>query len=187
MNNLNLIDHLESFYPLSPEFKSALRASITNQKLKKGYVMYPNEGMPSVWYLRSGLAKGNYYDQDGKEHITRFWKQGETMLLADVTPNTALAASQITLLEDSAVTVISEKNTAYLYNRFAEAPKLSSKILLNDRSKAEIKSHLRTLPAAQAYQEFKEVFPADRIILKDISCYLEISQTWLSDIRKKRG
>lgn len=184
MNNLNLIGHLETFYPLSEEFKEALRLSITSRKLKKGFVIYPNDGLPSVWYLNSGLAKGHYYDPDGKEHITRFWKKGETMLLAEVGTTTALAASQITLLEHSTVTIISEKNTAYLYNRFSEAPKLSSKILLNDRNRAEIKSHLRTLPASQAYQEFKNVFPAERIALKDISCYLEISAAWLSDIRK---
>ena len=187
MNSLNLLGHLETFYPLTDQFKEALRSSITNQKLKKGQVIYPNAGLPAVWYLKSGLAKGHYYDLDGKEHITRFWKQGETMLLAEITPNSALAASQITLLEDSTVTIIGEKNAVYLYNRFAEASKLLIKILLSDRNKAEIKAHLRTLPAAQAYQEFKNVFPAQRIVLKEISCYLEISQAWLSDIRKNRG
>jgi CRP-like cAMP-binding protein len=184
MQTVNLTDYLEKFYPLSEEFKVALQSALIHKKFKKGHIIYRSAAMPAIWYLKSGLAKGHYYDQEGKEHITRFWTQGETMLLAEVAPHTTQAADQITLLEDSVLTIISERSALYLYNRFAETSKLSSKILLNDRNKSELKSYICSLPAQLAYQEFKNAFPFERITQKDISCYLEISQAWLSDIRK---
>jgi CRP-like cAMP-binding protein len=184
MQKMNLIDHLENFYPLSPEFTNSLQRALSHRKLKKGNVIYQTASIPSIWYLKSGLAKGNYYDPEGKEHITRFWKQGEIMMLAEVAPEIIQAADQITLLEDSVLSTISERAGVSLYNRFAETSKLSTKILLNDRNKSELKSYLCSLPAAAAYEEFKKVFDFERITLRDIACYLEISPEWLSGIRK---
>jgi hypothetical protein len=184
MQKMNLIDHLEKFYPLSQEFKSVMQAALTHRKLKKGEVIYRTASILSIWYLKSGLAKGHYYDLEGKEHITRFWQQGEIMMLAEVAPDIIQAADQITLLEGSVLSTISERTGILLYNRFAETSKLSSKIILNDRNKSELKTYLCSLPAAVAYEEFKKVFDYERITLRDTACYLEISPEWLSGIRK---
>jgi hypothetical protein len=71
-----------------------------------------------------------------------------------------------------------------LYHAFREAPKLSSKIILNDRNLGELKSFLCSLPTAHGYVQFQQIFPAHRLLLKDIASYLEISPGRMSEIRK---
>lgn len=142
-----------------------------------------NGQTPMIWYLQSGLAKGYYQDQEGNEHVTRFWHEGQTMLLANG-PVHKTAADRIMLLEDSLVTTLSDSSVLYLYHAFSEAPKLSSKIILQDRNRSELKSFLCSLPTAQGYVQFQRIFPADRLLLKDIASYLEISPGRMSGIRK---
>jgi CRP-like cAMP-binding protein len=183
MNALKLTDHLAAFYPLSTEFKTALDQVLIRKVFKKGDTVRQSGLRPSIWFIVEGLAKALYEDQDGKEHVTRFWKQGQVMLLANGSPS-MMTADQIVLLEDSVLTTISSASLVFLYHSFREGPKLSSKILLEDRNQAELKSFLCSLPGQQAYRQFQQIFPARRLMLKDIASYLEITPGRLSEIRK---
>jgi hypothetical protein len=183
MNALKLTDHLAAFYPLSTGFKTALDQVLIRQVFKKGMRLSQTGTRPAIWFIVEGLAKATYEDQEGKEHVTRFWKQGQVMLLANGSPP-MMTADRIVLLEDSVLTTMSSASVLFLYHTFHEGPKLSSKILLDDRNQGELKSFLCSLPAKLAYRQFQQVFPARRLMLKDIASYLEISPGRLSEIRK---
>jgi CRP-like cAMP-binding protein len=183
MNASKLSDHLAAFYPLSTEFKTALDQVLLRQVFKKGALLRQSGPRPTIWFIVEGLAKAIYEDQDGKEHVTRFWKQGQIMLLANGNTH-MMTADRIVLLEDSVLTTMTSASILFLYHSFPEGPKLSSKILLDDRNQGELKSFLCSLPAQHAYRQFQQVFPARRLMLKDIASYLEISPGRLSEIRK---
>lgn len=183
MKILKLTDHFAALYPLGQEFKLALDQALIQKRYKKGDVLRQNGQTPMIWYIKSGLAKGYYQDQEGKEHVTRFWKEDQVMLLATGSMHKT-AADRIMLLEDSLLTTLSDSSIIYLYHSFREAPKLSSKIILNDRNHSELKSFLCSLPAAQGYEQFRQIFPEHRLLLKDIASYLEISPGRMSEIRR---
>ncbi|MCF0055092.1 Crp/Fnr family transcriptional regulator [Dyadobacter sp. CY356] len=183
MENLKLTDHFASLYPLGQQFTLALDQALLQKHYKKGDILRQKGQTPMIWYIKSGLAKGYYEDQEGKEHVTRFWKEGQIMLLANG-PVHKTAADRILFLEDSIVTTLSDSSIIYLYHSFREAPKLSSKIILEDRNYSELKSFLCSLPAAQGYAQFHEIFPSPRLMLKDIASYLEISPGRMSGIRR---
>ncbi len=183
MKNLKLTDHFAALYPLSQDFRLALDQALIQKRYKKGDILSRQGQTPMIWYIKSGLAKGYYQDQEGKEHVTRFWKEDQVMLLAGG-PSHKIATDSIMLLEDSYLTTLSDSSLIYLYHTFREAPKLSSKIILNDRNHGELKSFLCSLPTALAYEHFRQIFPSQRLLLKDIASYLEISPGRMSEIRR---
>ena len=183
MKSLELTKHFASLYPMSPAFTAALDQALTLKNFRKGDLLKQSGKTPMIWFLESGLAKGYYQDQEGKEHVSRFWKQGQVMLLASG-PTHSTAADRILLLEDSQVSTLSDSSLLFLYHTFSEAPKIASKIILKDRNQGELKSFLCSLPTAQGYVQFQQVFPAARLMLKDIASYLEISPGRMSEIRR---
>ncbi|TDE18053.1 Crp/Fnr family transcriptional regulator [Dyadobacter psychrotolerans] len=183
MNNLKLTDHFAALYPLGEPFMKALSGALIHKQLKRGDILKQNGQTPMIWYIQNGLAKGYYQDQEGKEHVTRFWKENQVMLLTGGKKNKT-AADRIMLLEDSHLTTLSDSSILYLYHSFSEAPKLSSKIILDDRNHGELKSFLCSLPTAQGYMQFQQNFPSGRLLLRDIASYLEISPGRMSAIRR---
>lgn len=183
MKNLKLTNHFASLYPLGQEFVLALDQALKQKNYRKGDVLRQNGHTPMIWFIEDGLAKGYYEDQEGKEHVTRFWKEGQVMFLANG-PEHKTAADRILFLEDSLVTTLSDSSIIYLYHGFREAPKLSSKIILDDRNHSELKSFLCSLPTAQGYAQFHQIFPSGRLLLKDIASYLEITPGRMSGIRR---
>ncbi|TDE09560.1 Crp/Fnr family transcriptional regulator [Dyadobacter psychrotolerans] len=181
----DLIKYLSGFYSLSEEFVSHLRSAQLQKLYKKNQILSQNTSAPLFWFINNGLAKGCYYDADGKEHITRFWKEGEIMLLTHNPIDARVHAQVIVLLENATLSSLSPRRLLYLNNYFTETHKLSGKLLLADRDKADLKSYLCALPSPQGYDEFKKNFPHNRILLKDIACYLEITASSLSEIRRK--
>lgn len=183
MNNFEITNHFASFYPLGQPFMAALSKALVHKQFKKGDILRQNGHTPMIWYIQRGLAKGYYQDQEGKEHVTRFWKQDQVMRLAS-SPKQQTAADRIMLLEDSRLSTFTDSSMLYLYHTFAEAPKLSSKIILNDRNYSEQRSFLCSLPTAQGYMQFQEHFPSGRLLLKDIASYLETTPGRISEIRR---
>lgn len=178
-----LIEYLEAIYPLSDEFKKSLAEVIVTKTVSKTDTLTQSNTIASIWLLEKGMAKGCYDDQYGKEHVTRFWKQGELMLLS-YDRAAYIRADRIVLLENSIVSTISYASIIFLYDRFAETAKLASRILLNDRNLSEQRAFLCALPKGEAYLEFKRLFPWQRLLHKDIASYLDISRGRLSEIKR---
>ena len=180
MEHINtLLQKLSSLYPFSDAFRETLRPLLTIKTFKRGQTLDLKE--PAVlYYIIKGLAKGSYDDVEGKEHIIRFWREKEVMLIM----HPVSESFTITLLEDSDIIYLTPRRLIYVYNRFADAPKLASKLLAREQVMANVKIGLSSLSARQAYQEFKVLFPYRRIKLKDIASYLEITPGTLSEIRR---
>lgn len=175
----NLLDRFSSLYPVSEAFTNSIKPLPALRKLRAGQVLELREPA-CMYYVIKGLAKGSYDDLDGKEHITRFWKEKETILIMQP----LIENFMITILEDSELLYLSPRRLLYLYNRFPETVKLASKILSKDQTMANTKISISSLPAKQAYMEFKLLFPYRRIKLKDIASYLEVTPGTLSEIRR---
>ncbi|SDF61709.1 cAMP-binding domain of CRP or a regulatory subunit of cAMP-dependent protein kinases [Dyadobacter soli] len=182
-----MIDYLSSHYALSEEFRASLKSAHFQKTYPKGHIIYPGKSFYSIYFINKGLAKGAYESQDGKEHITRLWQQGQAMLLGPRNPAPRYGQDQIVLLEDCVISGIQPAAMMSIYQTFPEAAKLASKILLEDIRLAAIKSMLCALPALEAYTRFTTLFPAERFLLRDIAAYLEITPSTLSEIRRKRN
>lgn len=184
MKKKDLNDYLSGLYALSPQFSASLQNSIRMQAYKKGQVLNHTGDIPGIWFIKSGLSKGVYFDQDGKEHITRFWQQGEIMFLAAGSYPSAPTANRIVFLENSLIDSLSTSSMVFMYHTFTEVPKLSAKIILIDRNQGELRSYLSALPSQLGYGAFQHLFPSRRLLLQDIASYLEISPGRLSEIRR---
>ncbi|REA58194.1 hypothetical protein DSL64_21540 [Dyadobacter luteus] len=183
MYDSKLTAHFAAFYPLGKPFISALSKVLTYKQFSKGDILRQNGQTPMIWYIEHGLAKGYYQDQEGNERVTRFWKEDQVMLLTGGNQYQT-AADSIMLLEDSRITTLSDSSVLYLYHTFAEAAKLSNKIILNDRNYSEIKSFLCSLPTRHGYEQFQQLFPSERLLLQDIASYLETTPGRISVIRR---
>lgn len=181
-----MIDCLARYYPLSAEFRAQFSAALTIKNYRKGQILLPHKTLYSLWFINKGLAKGCYHSQDGKEHVTRLWGQQQIMLLPPKRDQAPCFVEQIILLEDCVLSSIQTSAMMVMYQTLPEAARLASKIITEDLHKANLKSYLSALPAQQAYTRFTELFPADRILLKDVASFLEITPSTLSEIRRKR-
>jgi CRP-like cAMP-binding protein len=175
----HFLKHLKALYPVNTEFSEAVQGLIQIKRIKKGEELSPTRPA-SVWYIHKGLVKGYYDDPDGKQHITRFWKEKDVILMMLPMDD----GLQATALEDCQVAYLSGRKLLYLYNHFSETAKLSSKILAGEQSRSHLKIHLSALNATAAYKQFKDEFPFERILLKDTASYLEVTPGTLSEIRK---
>jgi CRP-like cAMP-binding protein len=183
MSNFKITDHFAAFYPLGQPFLTALKKAMIHKSYQKGDILKLNGQTPMIWYIQSGLAKGYSLDQEGNERVSRFWKEDQVMLLTGGNQYQT-AADSIMLLEDSRITTLSDSSVLYLYHTFAEAAKLSNKIILNDRNYSEIKSFLCSLPTRHGYEQFQQLFPSERLLLQDIASYLETTPGRISVVRR---
>ena len=182
-----LLKFLDSLYSLSDKFRDHLHSTIMVTRYPKGTVLEKPVNSAALWFIHKGMIKASFFDDQGKEHITRFWMEGEVILSMGPYGDKDISGSQIVLLEDCTLSTINGNKLLFLYYNFDEASKLAGKILLRDRIKADQKSYICSLSSVESYKEFKKLFPYKRILLKDIAAFLEITPGTLSEIRKTLG
>ncbi|GAA4910103.1 Crp/Fnr family transcriptional regulator [Mucilaginibacter defluvii] len=69
-----LITFLEGWAALSPEFITALNASVRREHYQPRQVIHTAGRLEDrFWFLESGLARKYYFDPEGKEQTTRFY------------------------------------------------------------------------------------------------------------------
>jgi len=179
-----LLKFLSSLYSLTDNFSQRIQGTIKTGKYPKGTVLERPINSPSLWYIHNGLIKSRFFDDQGKEHITRFWREGEVILSMGPYGDMDISGSQIVLLEDCELSTVSGNKLLFLYYNFEEASKVAGKILLRDRIKGDQKSYICSLSSLDSYREFIKSFPYKRILLKDVAAFLEITPGTLSEIRR---
>lgn len=152
---------------------------------KKGYLLvHKGQICQRAWFLVKGLAKSRYFDQNGKQLITRFWKENQIILAKESFNLPLPAAEDIVLLENCTLLSVDHRQEQHLGSLFAETQSLARQIHLADERQNQLRSHLLTLSTAQAYGLFCKNFDANRFQLQDIGAYLNRTPQSISRIRR---
>lgn len=175
---------------VSRDFSAYLLNQIRVEKLKKGHALLKKgEICHHIWLIEKGLAKSRYFDQTGKQIITRFWKENEIMLAKGSFNDRVPAKEDIILLENAVVVSINFPQAQFIYHTFPESHTIARQIHVTDEHSNRLRFHLLTLPASDAYkafcQEFKSV-PFTRFQQQDIAAYLNLSPHTVSMIRREK-
>ncbi|GLU56233.1 Crp/Fnr family transcriptional regulator [Dyadobacter frigoris] len=183
MDQHALTTYLLSLTPLSEEFISVLNRHMQQHVYKKGQPLKTSQRNSSIWFLVNGIIKSCYFDSDGNEHVSRFWKEGEIILLEENAYHEIPSADYLIMIENTVLLSIPDLRVAYLLAHFHQAQTLRSMIFQMDRDKAEVHSHLLRLPIKAAYRKFEKIFPVNRIPIQDIARYLGVPPKRISEIR----
>jgi len=172
---------------LSEAFTSFLQHKTRPIHYRKGHLLIrAGDRFNQTWFMNAGLAKSRYFDEAGKQVVTRFWKENEIVIPKGAFMENMVSLEDIVLLEDSKLLAISNKEVEFAYQAFVETHVLSRKIHFQDSRKQYQRASLLVLPAIRAYPEFCRLFPCNRILLQDIAYFLNIRPYTLSRIRAKR-
>lgn len=187
MDTKKLNEYLSALTPLSSEFKNYLHKTAIKQDFPKGTTLLKSgEKFSQTFFVLAGLIKSRYFDEDGKQVVTRFWKENEIVLPKGGFMENMESLEDIVLLEDCKLLSIHNKQIEFAYHAFSETYKLSRKIHFKDSRKQYQRATLLVLPAVKAYPAFCQLFPCNRILLQDIAYFLNIRPYTLSRIRAKR-
>lgn len=160
---------------LSEDLKHELIAQ--NQVLfceRNSYLVNPGMLHISCWLLLSGLAKKFHYTR-GKYCVSRFWKEGQWITIEDCFMGVRPADSYIMTIEDCHLIPITYQQVANAHHW----PFLTQ--LLLDAVQHHIsKESLFYFPLEKRYLHFIKMFPAARIMDKDIASYLHADPSYLS-------
>ena len=182
-------EFLRQLSPLSDDFVAYLEASISVQQYMKGERLVGQTQIThKTWFVYSGLLKSCYFDQSGRQIITRFYREQELILInsGDDSDGKTRAREEIILLEDCTLFSINSQQLQYIFENFDESHRITRRIYLIDSRKKDLRSRLLVMPAAEAYVEFCRHFPCQRMLLQDIAYYLNIRPYSLSRIRKRK-
>lgn len=187
MDTNQLNQYLTAMTPLSADFVAYLQNRVRPlQYLKGHFLIRAGEKFNQTWFVIRGLAKSRYLDEDGKQVVTRFWKENEIIIPKGAFMENMVSLEDIILLEDTKLLSLSHKEIEHAYNTFLETHVLSRKIHFKDSRKQYQRAALLVLPAIKAYPEFCKLFPCNRILLQDVAYFLNIRPYTLSRIRAKR-
>jgi hypothetical protein len=184
MRESDLIGYLLQTYQEDGALWQLLGSMPISKTLRRGQILFKDSGRPQALFVHQGIVKGFYYDDKGREHVTRFWKERQVILLTDAQGPDINTADHLQALETSRLSAITHASASTLKLPASQIARFAAKILLTDRNMAELKAHLCALPARQAYGEFKKLLPESRIHLRDIASFLGITPQTISEIRK---
>ena len=178
---------LESLSPLPDADWALMLPLVAARNVAAGQqILRAGELATYTFFLRQGLLREYYADQEGTEATRRFCQAGEfSGSLADLLSGRpalcsieALEPSEIWSTNWRDVDAISRRSPAWmlLLRRFAEILYLR---------KTEREFEMLTLPAAERYRRFAEAFPAleERLPRIHVASYLGITPVHLSRIR----
>ena len=184
MRDNDLIGYLSQAYQRDEVFWKLLAGLPVSKTLRPGQMLFKDNGQCEAYFVHCGMVKGFYYDERGREHVTRFWNEGHVILLANTHQPGIATADHLQAVEISTLSGINYSSTATLKLSAGQTAFFAAKVLLADRNMAELKAHLCALSARQAYQEFKKYLPESRLHLRDIASFLGITPQTISEIRK---
>jgi len=188
MNINNLLAHLESFHPLSDEFKKFLTENAIPLSFPKRHILLDVLKVAShVYFLNEGFAMSYTLSADGK--ITEnFWKPGQIVVAFESFFEQKPSMEVIQLLKPSQLLAISHETTEQLLARFPEARSLSRTMMYWHY--AHVRRRLQSMKSsdhAEQYNKLLRIFPDLELIVSQraIATYLGIAPQSLARIRRK--
>lgn len=171
----------EVFYDLNLSFES--------KQVKKGTVLLrQGEKAKYIFQVKKGCLRGYVTDKTDKEHILLF--APENWIITDVNSslNGVEAAISIDAIEDSEVIFFDKRlllnlETLHQETLTKEIKRLYNHVIANNKRLIQLLS----ATAEERYISFIETYPSlvQRLPVKLIASYLNVSPEFLSRIRKK--
>ena len=183
MNIQTLLESLSGEVSLSSELKKAISTHLKELHLQKGQPLRLPSPSGNAMFVQTGLLKACYFNRNGREYIARFWQEGEIIIFKPSPYEPMLPAEYLITLENTTVFTLSDKHAGLLLDRFPETYPLLNSIQRKEAAVSDLISHLLLLPLEQAYKKFEKHFPAHRIPVKDIACFLGVAAKRVSEIR----
>ena len=187
MTYSKLLQYLDTLQPVSEALNAQLRSRLILQHFRKGQAL-PDSKVDRTWFIISGLLKARFHNEDGQEIITRLWAENELVLFKSPIGQRISSKDdkELICLEDVTMLFLSQKDANHLLKDFPETSLLLRKIYLADLHRQQLRALLLSMPAKKAYSLFCQLFPSDRLLLKDIAAFLNIRAYTLSRLRRQK-
>jgi CRP-like cAMP-binding protein len=184
-----LLDQLDSIYPLSPELRQHL-ISITKHKVvrKREYLLKAGQVNREIHFIHKGLL-WCYYSKEEKDFVSWFMKEGDMIASVSSFYDQVKSVDYIQAIEDCELYYITYEELEEVYHTFAwfnyNGRVLTVKYLKFFEEKAK---GLRGLTPEKKYAWMLEKEPEIllRIPSRYLAAHLGINETMLSRIRGRR-
>lgn len=184
-----LIDHLNSFLPLTEEETSELQKRVSQKTVKRRqFILSAGEVCKHYNFIVEGCFKMYKVDDTAKEHNLHF--AVENQWITDIGSFHSEQPSQLYIeaVEPSIVLQISKGDLIYFYEHNIKFNRIF-RVMVEDEFVRLQNRLLQTISttAEQRYLEFIEQYPDlfNRISNVQVASYLGITPEFLSNIRKK--
>ena len=189
MTNSPLIEHLNSYLPLTEEETAELDNRVRQKIVKRRqFILSSGDVCKHYNFIAEGCFKMYKVDENGKEHNLHF--AIENQWITDIGSFHSEQPSQLYIeaIEPSVILQISKQNLIYFYeksikfNRIFRVIVENEYVLLQNRLLQNISTS-----AERRYLEFIRLYPNlfNRISNVQVASYLGITPEFLSNIRKK--
>ncbi len=182
-----IFNYFDTFLKLSRESKELIAAHLEYQTIRKNeYLWRAGQRCDSIYFVKSGVIRLFFYDEQGEEHTVHFVSSNK--VIADVDSlnlNTPSSVSCVAAV-DSEVVVISasarKKFDSEVFEWLELRRKMTEKSLFD---KIKTRDKVFQKEAKDRYLSFLEHFPsvASSVQASHIASYLGISQFTLSHIK----
>ncbi len=140
-----------------------------------------------IGFLKSGLLRSYFYDDQANDITTHFFKPGTVVISMESFNNQVPSGEYIVTMEDSELLVVTYRHMKELYRavpRWQQIARDVDEMKYNDLMNRAIQ--LQTLSASERYQLFCEKHNdiLQKVALKHVASYLGIDIATLSRIRK---
>ena len=182
----NVLQKIQSLYPLSPEALQLLVSHLEPISLPKGHQLFKEGRTGTQLYLiEQGIARA-FSVRENKEITYWFGSEGDVAMSYYSYYANKPGYETVELLEDSMLYSISQENLQTLYSTNIEIANWGRKLAEFELIRTEqIFMTRQSLPAATRYQQLLEQNPQliRRVQLGYIASYLGVTQVTLSRIR----
>lgn len=178
-----------SYYPISEALTEAIHLKLTFDTVSKEYkFLRPGQICENVYFIKRGMVKGYYIDQ-GSQKIEWIMMENDVMTGIYSFLRQQPDMQYIEAMEETEVAVLSYDALQAIYAEFMEFNIIGRLLTEHYYIVSETtKRILRVNDAADRYKAFLEHHAdlEDRVSVKDIASYINMSAETLSRIRNGR-
>ncbi|MNK83658.1 fumarate/nitrate reduction transcriptional regulator [compost metagenome] len=188
-DHTELLLTLNYITPLSEPFLQRINRQLLTEPFKaRQLLLQIGEIARRVYYVKSGLLRGYFFDENGKEHTSWFVQKGDILLSASSFFDQSPSAEYIEVLQDSILQSLTWYELQTYYADFREANLIGRMIIEKYHVLSEARNRfLRITDQTQRYRRLLADYPQIEQLTtaKNIASYLGINRETLSRIKSR--